>query len=154
MSKSRTRFLIAIAALLVLGSVFLAAKQAGCSEEYKSNASLALPDPRNRIKLEVAYDAASLSRGLSGRKCLPDDQGMLFFFQAADKHCFWMKDMNFPLDIIWLNEKKVIVDLRTNLSPDTYPQSFCPKDSAEWVIELNAGSAAKHSFDLGDQLAF
>ena len=57
------------------------------------------------IQAEVVSRLADLRQGLSGRASLPTDHGMLFVFSKSDIYEFWMKDMKFPLDIIWINTK-------------------------------------------------
>jgi uncharacterized membrane protein (UPF0127 family) len=95
------------------------------------------------IHLERVKSAEALQHGLSGRTSMPQDQGMLFIFDHSAKHCFWMKDMHFPLDILWMDGNKTVVHVETNVQPDSYPQSFCPDQNARYVLELNAGVAAK-----------
>jgi len=56
------------------------------------------------IKVDLALTPETQEKGLSGRSGLKDDEGMLFVFEKPDKYSFWMKDMNFPIDIIWMGE--------------------------------------------------
>jgi uncharacterized membrane protein (UPF0127 family) len=98
--------------------------------------------------------AAAQEKGLSGRASLAPDSGMLFVFQNEAQRCFWMKDMQFPLDIIWVNKDKRVVYIQPELSPSTYPDSFCPKPPAQYVIELNAGQATQASIRIGETLTF
>jgi uncharacterized membrane protein (UPF0127 family) len=106
-----------------------------------------------RYVLEVASTQDIQAKGLSGRASLPEYQGMLFTYTHPGRQCFWMKDMRFPLDIVWLDAHKVVLHMQQNVSPDTYPQSFCA-DSASYVIELNAGETAKRQIHAGEQLQF
>lgn len=89
-------------------------------------------------KLEVADTAEARQQGLSGREKLKDDEGLLFVFNQPGRQCFWMKDMKFSIDIIWLDANKKVVQLEKNIAPSTYPNTFCA-DNAQYVIELNAG---------------
>jgi uncharacterized membrane protein (UPF0127 family) len=104
--------------------------------------------------LEVATSSAQQDRGLSGRKNLAKDKGMLFIFKAEDKHCFWMKDMQFPLDIIWLDGERRVVHVERNVSPDTYPNAICPSEKAVFVIELNAGQSSEAGILEGQVVTF
>lgn len=79
---------------------------------------------------------------------------MLFTYELSGDYCYWMKDMKFDIDMIWLDEDKTIVTVKDNVSPDTYPQSFCPDRPASFVIELAAGMAAKYDWQVGTQLSF
>lgn len=104
--------------------------------------------------LEIVDDDKSRALGLSGREYLASGSGMLFVFDSPDRQCFWMKDMKFPLDIVWLNSDKQVVYLQENVSPDSYPHNFCSDDLAQYVIELNAGQAREFGITLGQTLEF
>ncbi|MGH7195785.1 MAG: DUF192 domain-containing protein [Candidatus Saccharimonadales bacterium] len=116
------------------------------------NPSLKVND--HSYKLIVASSSAQKTKGLGYRRSLPQNQGMLFVFNASARYCFWMKAMRFRLDIIWLNASKRVVYLKPNLSPATYPKNYCPLQPARYVIELNAGQAAKSDVRLGQTLKF
>ena len=67
---------------------------------------------------------------------------MLFVFAKPSVQCFWMKDMQFPIDIIWLDSTKKVTHIETNVDPMTYPKQYCGDDTTKYVIELRAGEAA------------
>ena len=90
--------------------------------------------------------------GLSGREKLPLTKGMLFKFDSPGKRCIWMKDMNFSLDIIWLNRQKVITNIKKDVNPNTYPESFCPSSDSQFVIELNSGVSDKAGLKVGQKI--
>lgn len=104
------------------------------------------------ISLETAGTPAEQELGLGGRASMPADQGMLFVFPAPGDYGFWMKDMEFPIDIIWLDDNFRIMHVEKGLSPDTYPKVFDPHARASYVIEVNAGIAEKYSLKEGDGL--
>lgn len=107
------------------------------------------------FSLEVASTAQEQSQGLGNRASLPDNEGMLFVFSGVPQtECFWMKDMSFPLDIVWIAADKQVVHIEQDVSPDTYPRSFCPSDPAQYVIELNAGAVASSGIRVGQTLNF
>lgn len=106
------------------------------------------------IQLEKVSNRTKITKGLSGRENMPDNQGMLFVFDSPAAHCFWMKDMRFPLDIIWADANKKIVTIEENVQPDTYPNSFCPDQLALYVIEVNAGVSKRAGLAEGRQLQF
>ena len=62
-----------------------------------------------------------------------------------------MKEMNFPLDIIWLDSEQKIIDIRSNLQPDSYPKTFSPNQPAQYVLEVPAGFAQNHNLNLGQK---
>lgn len=107
-----------------------------------------------QLTVEIADEPHEQSRGLSGRKFLEENDGMLFIFPQPDKHSFWMKDMKFPLDIIWIDEKLTIVDMAKNLSPETFPATFSPSSPVKYVIEINAGWSDKNNITIGDKVSF
>ncbi|MFT5281071.1 MAG: uncharacterized membrane protein (UPF0127 family) [Flavobacteriaceae bacterium] len=78
--------------------------------------------------------------GLSGTEKLEEDEGMLFVFDRSDYHGIWMKDMNYALDILWLDCDKNIITIRENISPATYPEVFLPTSRACYVVEIPQGS--------------
>jgi uncharacterized membrane protein (UPF0127 family) len=91
-------------------------------------------------------------RGLGGTPSLAPDRGMLFPYAKAQERCFWMKDMRYSLDIIWVGADKKVTHIEKNLAPSTYPESFCA--SAQYVIELNAGQAGQTGITKGQTLQF
>lgn len=66
----------------------------------------------------------------------------------------WMKDMNFSLDMIWLNEAKEIVDIKEDIKPETYPNAFCGPGTARYVVEVNTGVVRAGDLRIGQQLRF
>jgi uncharacterized membrane protein (UPF0127 family) len=105
------------------------------------------------IVLERAEDQAAWEKGLSGRAGLKPDKGMVFVFPIESKQCFWMKDMRFPLDMVWLDDSKAILKIESNVTPDTYPDSFCSPNT-RYVLEFNAGFAREYGLKLGQTLQF
>jgi len=104
------------------------------------------------LKIEVADSPAEREIGLSYRKSLPEDQGLLFVFEKPDFYGFWMKDMNFPLDFLWINENFEVVDISKNITTSTYPDLITPKSPAQYVLEVNAGLIDKKAWKIGDRL--
>ena len=100
----------------------------------------------------IADSLPELIKGLSDTPSLPDTVVKLFAFGSTGKHSIWMKDMNYPIDIIWLDESGKIVHIVENVSPDTYPESFAPPTPALYVIETNAGFVASSSLSMGDEV--
>lgn len=106
------------------------------------------------VSLIIANDTNSRIQGLSDRKSLPKDSAMLFVFETSGRYGIWMKDMNFPIDIIWLDENKKIVTIEENVSPDTYPRSFFPLEESLYVIEANVGFIKENHLSVGNLLNF
>ena len=114
------------------------------SNEYASTTILAV----------VADNKATEEQGLSGVITMPDDRGMLFVFFKPDIYSFWMKDMNFSLDMIWIDSKKKVVDVSGNISPETFPKTFSPSAPVSYVLEINAGLAERYGIKKGTVLDF
>jgi hypothetical protein len=93
------------------------------------------------LQASVADTEAKREQGLSGTPYIPTGVVKLFIFDTPFQWAFWMKDMNYPIDIIWLDEDKTVVHIESNLTPETYPKSFAPSTPAKYVIETPAGFA-------------
>jgi uncharacterized membrane protein (UPF0127 family) len=104
------------------------------------------------VNLEIADTLAERVQGLSGRANLPPNTVLLFIFNNSDYQGIWMKDMLFPIDIIWLDESYRVVDIESSVSPDTYPQIFRPTETARYVIEASAGFSSEKKIRVGDVL--
>ncbi len=100
--------------------------------------------------VETANTPAAMERGLSGHAPLADNQGMLFVFPTPGNYGFWMKDMTFPLDIIWFDANLRVTHIEKALSPDTYPTIFYPNADSLYVLEVNAGQADATHLKVGD----
>lgn len=106
------------------------------------------------ISLIIADTEEEREKGLGGRESMPYDTAMLFIFDTPDTYGFWMKDMKFPLDIVWLNEDKEVIYIKENAQPESYPEGFIPPDKSLYVIELNAGLVSKYGIKVGNILNF
>ncbi|HEY4493594.1 MAG TPA: DUF192 domain-containing protein [Candidatus Paceibacterota bacterium] len=105
------------------------------------------------LQLEIADSPAERTQGLSDRVSLPDDSGMLFIFDEPGYYSFWMKNMNFPLDIIWLDENWRVVWIDENILPETYPALFNPPSPIKFVLEINTGKARELELRLGERVS-
>jgi len=102
------------------------------------------------LRVSVVSTPETRAKGLGGRTGLASDEGMLFAFDTDAKYRFWMKDMLFPIDILWLSGTGEVVDMRKNVSPATYPEVFTPIAPSRYVLELPAGFAEAYSVKVGD----
>jgi uncharacterized membrane protein (UPF0127 family) len=102
------------------------------------------------IDAAIADTPATQELGLGNRADLPDGEGMLFIFTTDSEEAFWMKDMHFSIDMVWISVQGNIVYMAQDVSPDTYPENFVPTSPARYVLELPAGYAAAHGFKVGD----
>lgn len=106
-----------------------------------------------RLQVSVADTDASREQGLSGRAGLAEDEGMLFIFPIDGQYAFWMKDMRFSIDMVWLSSDGSVVYIVKNAAPETYPNDFVSPSPARYVLELPAGWASMHSLKIGDKAA-
>ncbi len=90
------------------------------------------------LLVEVADTNETLIKGLSGRNSIGSD-GLLMVFKEESHHGIWMKEMKFPIDIIWINSDGRTVYIEKNVDPKTYPKVFRPDDPAKFVLEVSAG---------------
>lgn len=104
---------------------------------------------------EVADSAAERAQGLMHRKELAEDKGMLFVFDQEALPGFWMKNMEIPLDIIWISRDQRIIGIKTNALPcrDSC-ESIVPPDKIKYALEVNAGFAEKNQVKAGDKVEF
>jgi uncharacterized membrane protein (UPF0127 family) len=113
--------------------------------------------PKALIKTEYARTKEERARGLGGRASLDADSGMLFIFEQQDKYRFWMKDMRFPLDIVWIRGDE-IVDITKNVPPPTSGQTdntlpiYTTLQLADKVLEVNSGFTSNHNIEIGDKI--
>lgn len=104
------------------------------------------------IKVEIADTSEERTRGLSGNAGLAEDEGMLFVFNEDAPHTFWMKDMRFAIDIIWISRDGAVVHVEENVAPESYPAVFAPRNEARYVVELPAGWSQRHDVSIGDRV--
>lgn len=107
-----------------------------------------------QINVAIADTPQLQELGLGNRDGMGADEGMLFIFQQDSEYAFWMKDMYFSIDMVWISSASKIVYIASNVSPQTYPEDFAPTSPARYVLELHAGYAQAHGFKVGDTVQF
>ncbi len=106
--------------------------------------------PEATLDIEIADTKERLEMGLSNRTSLGEKEGMLFVFSSMGEYSFWMKDMNFPLDIVWISDEGRVVSISSDVATSTYPKKIFKNDAyAKYVLEMNAGTARKFGLFLG-----
>lgn len=107
--------------------------------------------PTKRIVVEnkkiwvcVANTEAEQIRGLSGSHYLPRGWGMLFVFEDYSHHKFWMKDMNYAIDILWLTDDYQPREVARNAKPDSYPGVFTPVYANRFILETRPSVVGSH----------
>lgn len=104
------------------------------------------------VKAELAQTTLEKIKGLSNRNNLEHDTGMLFVYKDYNQPGFCMRDMNFPIDIIWIKDNKII-DFEQNLPLDNCKQVYFPPSEINYVLEVNSGFVAKNSIKVGDKIS-
>lgn len=108
------------------------------------------------VNVEVADSEVEHAKGLMFRESLPGNCGMLFVFVGESQYIFWMKNMNFPLDIIWVGRDKKVIDISRNVSPcgSSSCEGILPRGKAMYVLEVNAGFSDTNQIKIGEQAYF
>jgi uncharacterized membrane protein (UPF0127 family) len=148
--------IVVMGALIGLGIAtfikILSANPTGCKTPYRRDAVISTIS--SSVNIEVAKTVPEQEKGLSGRACIGADQGMLFTFDKPDSYEFWMKDMKFPIDIVWVNENKTVNSVTQDVLPSTYPQKFKGSSPSKYVLELQANRAQSLNITQGTDLKF
>lgn len=156
----------ALLIFLIIGAVAAGSyyyMQQGKSSQVNNAQPATAPDTGPRVIIgnktitaEYARTSAEQQQGLSNRKSLDKNTGMVFVFDQKKVATFWMKDMRIPLDFIWVADTTV-VDITENVPPPQDPQNpaiISPKEPVNYVIEVNAGFVKEHSIKIGDTVQF
>jgi uncharacterized membrane protein (UPF0127 family) len=156
--------IIIVGLVLSLGFYFNSAKEEKNSFDKKSplvnvtsreNENFKAKLGEADIVLEIASTPEARWRGLGGRDSLPQDQGMLFVFDGPARISFWMREMRFGLDFIWLRDN-IVVEFTENVPPpepgtaDAELKIYQPSQTVDMVLEVNAGWVAKNAIKVGD----
>lgn len=106
------------------------------------------------VKVEIADNQEKRTQGLMFREKLGKNEGMLFVFDKENYLNFWMKNMKIPLDIIWLDRNKKIIDIHKNVLPcrDSCPD-LTPSQKAQYVLEVNSGFTDKNNISIGQAVS-
>lgn len=144
----------------LLGRLLLGALYTSIAVAILATAMLAMPaNLPIKFKIHIANEDVSIviadtkelqDKGLSGYKKIGVKEGMLFIFPIQGLYGFWMKDMEFPIDIIWFNDERKVVDVWENAAPSSYPEVRVPSTPAKYVLEVKAGFYSTHGLKKGD----
>jgi hypothetical protein len=104
------------------------------------------------LNVEVADTPEKRTQGLSGRDSIKPIQGMLFVFDRPDYYGFWMKDMQFPIDIIWISADLKVVGITTGLLPSSYPKTYEPPEPILYALETPRYFSESFGIKTGDSV--
>lgn len=107
-----------------------------------------------RYSVTLAVTPSAWEQGLSGHALLPADEGMLFLFPSSSIRSFWMKDMNFPLDIVWIDKDWRVVGVVHHATPASYPETFASPSPVVRVLEISSIGDGPSPIHTGDVMTF
>lgn len=155
--------LIAVAAFILLVGIFVKNPEKLGIKPVSSPTSgqnQKLTIEGKTVDLLIADTNESRAKGLGGVTQLGESEGMLFVFDTKDvTPIFWMKDMLIDLDIIWINNNKVIQIDKNIKAPkegtlDSELLKYVPASKVDYVLEVNAGFADKNGVKIGSETKF
>lgn len=149
--------------ILFAGLVFLAAS---CGQPITADrpAAVGLNNYSHQLQIggqtlnvEIASNSQDIQTGLSGRALMRNDQGMLFDFRNFQNRRpgFWMKEMKFNLDFIWINQNKIVGITKNVPAPKTQSEHldiYYPPANVDMVLEVNAGRSDSYKINIGDAI--
>lgn len=148
--------LVVVGALLGLGiSLFIklgSTAPATCSVHYRRDLTVRVGS--HLLAAENAKTDIQREKGLGGRDCIGTNQAMLFTFDKPGIYPFWMKDMKFAIDMVWISPNHKVVTVKSNVEPSTYPENFKNSAPAQYVLEIRAGQAEKLGIQQGTEVSF
>ena len=143
-SAHKAQIILAVSTFVVAKTLWIWWSQQFPDDQYRQ---LEIAD--TEVAVEVVETQEEREKGLSGRSELPEGEGMLFVFDEPGLYSFHMKDMEFAIDIIWMDESKRVVGIMRDVSPDTYPQVFTPDSMSRYVLEVPSGFSEEHGVSRG-----
>jgi uncharacterized membrane protein (UPF0127 family) len=151
---SINKIIIVVAIIFAIFIAFIFIQFNPLSKKAKNSANIppsTVTINNQTFHVSLAQSEAARQQGLSGKDSLPTNEGLLFLFDKPDYYAFWMKDMKFPIDIIFINGNK-IVSITENAKPVTTGQlpTFQPTGPSDKALEINAGLSKKYTIKPGD----
>jgi len=161
--KSVTRYLVTLAGIVILAvgyfvSTIINTPSVGLNQDIESSikpTTYSILLGNQKLAVEIMRTLEEQNQGLSGRESLPEDRGMLFVYTKPGIQHFWMKDMLFPIDIIWINEGKIVaitndIPIPDQDTPISQLPTYASPQPVSAVLEVNAGYTKKHNIAIGD----
>lgn len=149
--SSKLIFILALLLLLIFSLLSISKKQEKVTLQINNH----------QIQVRVADTPHEHSMGLSYTKELKQNTGMLFVFDTLDKKTFWMRDMLFDIDIVWIDENKKVLGFFKNVSKESYNREIPERSdlfhspiNTKYVLELNSGDIERLGISIGDKLVF
>lgn len=139
-------FLISGLSILVITLTFL-------NYNYPDKKTPQIAINNHIFNLEITKTEKEKEIGLAKYKNIPQNFGMLFTFEKPEYHSFWMKNMRFPIDIIFIRNNKIVTIFKNASPPKSNNEQlliYTPSQFSDTVLEINAGLSEKNKFKNGD----
>jgi len=147
-SSRPKNIIIGLLLLILIGSLFYF-----MMDQLKRRATYVAFAKDIKITVELAQNDATQYQGLSDRKSLCQTCGMLFVWPDHEVRHFVMRNMNFPLDIIFISDNKVVKIESNLLSEGSSPQNTYSSDvPVNYVLEINGGLTDRYGIGVGDEV--
>jgi uncharacterized membrane protein (UPF0127 family) len=149
--------IVIVAAALIIGPAETKhkaemSKNTGPCGLYRHDAQVKVNGKTFDVELPKNPDA--FDKGLGGRPCITDSEGMFFRFKQPGQYPFWMKGMKFPIDIIWISAGHKVAAIEVDEAPSTYPDKFVNQRPAQYVLEIKANLSKQLNINIGTPVAF
>lgn len=148
--------LIFIIFLILIGAIFLTQRYIKGGTIFFLNKTPIAIINNHSFRVSVATSQKEHETGLSETQSLSEDQGMIFLFEKPDYYSFWMKNMRFPIDIIYINND-TIVTIKSNaqlIKDKENPTIYSSTKPANKVLEIQAGLSEKYKLKEGDKVTY
>ncbi|HSW48448.1 MAG TPA: DUF192 domain-containing protein [Candidatus Saccharimonadales bacterium] len=155
MSLNKLIIIFGIILVIFAGIVFFQFSSKTAQKSNLKNISSTVKIKDHTFNVEVAKIPKDQQMGLSGIDSISDSEGMLFTFNTPDYYNFWMKDMKFPLDIIFIKDTKIVSIKENAVAPSdnkSNPPIIKPAGAINTVLEINAGLSKKYDIKPGDSV--
>jgi len=146
------KLLIIVPLLLMISS---ACNWQGTSSVPKDNYNTQLQIKGKTLLVEIVNTPAEMEQGLSNRTSMAQNQGMLFTFNKPTSPAFWMKDMKFNLDLIWIYKNKIVAitaDVPAPISINENLPTYSPPSTIDQVLEVNSSWSKQNGIEIGNQI--
>lgn len=142
--------------LLIVGGILLVQNYLKTNTFFPVTKKTSLTINNHVIKLTVARTPKEREIGLSETKSISNDEGMIFMFENPGYYSFWMKNMKFPIDIIYINDEEIVYIEKNAQIPtrEENPTIYTPTELADKVLEIQSGLSDKYNFKKGDKIKY
>lgn len=153
--KNKTLFTLLTTALAAIAILLTILQHNYVANATKNLAKITINN--HVVSAELAITPQQQTKGLMGRKNLPEDQGMLFVFSGEDRYAFWMKNTEIPLDMIWIDSQNKVIEVKTaqpcsEETTEDVCKTYIPSAAAKYVLEVNAGWTQENEVKIGDSV--